>query len=107
MTVESAKAFYKRIDVDEAFRTQFQNATSNDERQMLVQNAGYNFTPEEWEAAITEISASDNQELSDAELAAVNGGSIPIDWIKWPPIKWPPFGGRLQPMYGIVVNPNL
>ena len=93
MSVESARAFYERMITDEAFRTQQQSAASDDERREIIQAAGYNFTPEEWEAAVAQISESSEGELSDAELTAVSGGvSLP----GWPP-KWPP----VFPMYGI------
>ncbi|MEH1992179.1 Nif11-like leader peptide family natural product precursor [Nostoc sp.] len=70
MSVESAKAFYSRIITDNAFQTQLGQATTNEERQQIMQAAGYEFTPEEWEAAKAQI----NEELSDAELTAVSGG---------------------------------
>ncbi|WP_414581498.1 Nif11-like leader peptide family natural product precursor [Scytonema sp. PCC 10023] len=92
MSIESARAFYDRIVTDEAFKTQYQSAASDDERREIVLAAGYNFTPQEWEAAMTQISQSSNEELSDAELTAVSGGSIrPLPG--WPP-KWP------TPVYG-------
>jgi predicted ribosomally synthesized peptide with nif11-like leader len=76
MSIESAKAFYLRMTTDEAFRTQLEQAASVEERQQILQAAGYDFTPEDWEAAKAQIqaSASANGELSDAELTAVSGG---------------------------------
>ncbi len=53
---------------DEAFRTQYQNATNDNERREVALAASYNFTPEEWEAALNKISESCEGELSDAEL---------------------------------------
>jgi predicted ribosomally synthesized peptide with nif11-like leader len=73
MSIESAKDFYQKITTDETFRTQLQN-TASEERIALIQAAGYDFTPEEWEAASAEISESSNHELSDAELTEVSGG---------------------------------
>lgn len=93
MSIESARAFYDRIVTDEAFKTQYQNAASDDERREMVLAAGYNFTPQEWEAAMTQISESSNEELSDAELTAVSGGSSVLS-SKPPklPIAYPLYG---------------
>lgn len=78
MSIESAKAFYKKMVTDEAFRTQYQNAATNEERREIVLAAGYDFTPEDWESATTQIQASnsttDDRELNDAQLEAVSGG---------------------------------
>ncbi|KAB8315274.1 Nif11-like leader peptide family natural product precursor [Tolypothrix campylonemoides VB511288] len=93
MSIESATAFYERIVSDEAFKTQYQNAVSDDERREIVLAAGYNFTPQEWEAAMTQISESSDEELSDAELTAVSGGSSVLS--SKPP-KWP----IAYPLYG-------
>ncbi|MGL5874037.1 MAG: Nif11-like leader peptide family RiPP precursor [Xenococcaceae cyanobacterium] len=74
MSIENAKAFYERMTTDEAFRTQYQNATTDEERQAIV--ADYKFTQEEWEAASTEIIdvQDDEGEISDAELESIAGG---------------------------------
>jgi predicted ribosomally synthesized peptide with nif11-like leader len=79
MSIESAKAFYLTITTDEAFRSQFQNAASDNERRTIMQTAGYSFTPKEWEAAKTQIlePISADSELSDAELEAIAGGRRP------------------------------
>ena len=81
MTIESAKAFYQRITTDEAFNTEYENASSDEERQDIITSAGYDFTSEEWEAALTSLNSS-QEELSDAELAEVSGGKgiIPQDF---------------------------
>lgn len=95
MSVESAKAFYERIATDEAFRTQHRNAATDDERREIVLAAGYNFTLEEWQSALAQISESSNGELSEAELTTVSGGvTLPIL-----PIlpKIPP----MSPLYGV------
>ncbi|KYC40658.1 Nif11-like leader peptide family natural product precursor [Scytonema hofmannii PCC 7110] len=94
MSIESARAFYERIVTDEAFKTQYQNAVSDDERREIVLAAGYNFTPEEWEAAMTQISESSDEELSDAELTAVSGGaSVLLGKLPKRPIVYPFYGG--------------
>jgi predicted ribosomally synthesized peptide with nif11-like leader len=92
MSVESAKAFYGRMVGDEAFRTQYRNAASEDDRRDILLAAGYNFTPEEWETA--------QEEISDAELEAVSGGVHPsiLDYFD----KRKPF--PIRPLYGAPVN---
>ena len=73
MSVESARAFYERIATDETFQKQLRNATNDDKRLDIILAAGYSFTQQEWEAAIAQISES-NDGISDAELEAVAGG---------------------------------
>ncbi|MUG97848.1 Nif11-like leader peptide family natural product precursor [Scytonema sp. UIC 10036] len=94
MSIESAKAFYQRMIADEAFRTQYQNASSEDSRRDFTLSAGYSFTSEEWETALQQISEQDDGELSEAELTSVSGGLRFI--YPWPPEKFPP----VQPLYG-------
>jgi predicted ribosomally synthesized peptide with nif11-like leader len=94
MSIESASAFYQRIITDEAFRTQLQN-TASEERTAIIQAAGYDFTPEEWEAATADIleTAEANTELNDAQLEAIAGGILPkitIYGVALPPkLRWP------------------
>ena len=76
MSIESAKAFYQRITTDETFNTEYKNASSDEERKGIIASAGYDFTPEEWEATIGEVSHSSEDELSDRELTEVSGGII-------------------------------
>lgn len=96
MSIESAKAFYSQMTADEAFRSQLEQAVSKEERQQILQAAGYDFTSEEWQAAIEQIqdSKAADSELSDAQLEAVSGGIATIaiygsikpidvsDWLK-------------------------
>jgi predicted ribosomally synthesized peptide with nif11-like leader len=93
MSIESAKAFYSRMTTDETFRSQLEQAASKEERQQIIQTAGYNFTPEEWKAATAQIQESKaDSELSEAQLEAVSGGVAAmygaiwtddiIDWLK-------------------------
>ena len=78
MSIESAKAFYSRMTTDEAFRTQLEQAASKEERQQIMQAAGYDFTPEQWEAATAQVQDSNaaDSELSDTQLEAVSGGGM-------------------------------
>jgi predicted ribosomally synthesized peptide with nif11-like leader len=99
MSIESAKAFYERMATDETFRLQHQNAKADGERRQLVQGAGYDFTPEEWESALAEIAEAAKSQLSDAELESVAGG---IKFIGYPPtFPWTPKFPTAFPMYGI------
>ncbi len=95
MSIESAKAFYSRMTTDETFRSQVEQAASKEERQQILQAAGYDFTPEEWKAATAQIQESKaDSELSEAQLEAVSGGVAAqamyaviladdiIDWLK-------------------------
>jgi predicted ribosomally synthesized peptide with nif11-like leader len=93
MSIENAKAFYERMSTDEAFRNQYQNATTDDERRQFLMVAGYDFTSEEWQTAVAEISKSSDGELSNAELESVSGGILPGGCI---PSKRPP----VRPLYG-------
>jgi predicted ribosomally synthesized peptide with nif11-like leader len=75
MSIKNAKAFYQRITEDSDFRTPFESASTKEERRQLIKDAGYDFTTDEWQAAVTEIQAVDsNQEIQEAELEAVSGG---------------------------------
>jgi predicted ribosomally synthesized peptide with nif11-like leader len=75
MSIKNAKAFYQRITEDSDFRTPFESASTKEERRQLIKDAGYDFTTDEWQAAIAEIQAVDsNQEIQEAELEAVSGG---------------------------------
>lgn len=75
MSVESAKAFYKQVATDAAFLTQLLNA-SDDQRRERVNAAGYRFTQQEWEVVLAHLSALNERQLSDAELAAIAGGLV-------------------------------
>ncbi|WP_019503881.1 Nif11-like leader peptide family RiPP precursor [Pleurocapsa sp. PCC 7319] len=77
MSIENAKSFYERVSTDKQFRTQLENTASAEERQKIIQAAGFEFTNQEWEIAKEQIlatSESNNGELSEAELTAVSGG---------------------------------
>ena len=95
MSIESAKAFAERMTTDDAFRIQLQEASSDEERQVLVKVAGYNFTQEEWETI--------RSELNEQQLEAVAGGVQDFNF--QPPSRvFPglersegPFGGTYQP----------
>ena len=97
MSIESAKAFYSRMTTDQTFRTQLEQAGTREERQQILQAAGYDFTSEDWEAVKAQFQASStDSELSDAELTAVSGGKSIVDWID----KYP-----ITPLYGMPIDP--
>jgi predicted ribosomally synthesized peptide with nif11-like leader len=88
MTIENAKAFYQRMTEDSDFRTPFESASTKEERQQLIKDAGYDFTADEWQAAVTEIQAADsNEELQEEELEAIAGGvqAVALYGVIWPP----------------------
>jgi predicted ribosomally synthesized peptide with nif11-like leader len=77
MSIENAQSFYVRVTTDEKFRTQLEQIVTAEERQQIIQAAGYKFTSEEWETAKKQILAASDlneSELSDAELTSISGG---------------------------------
>ena len=79
MTIESAKAFYQRMTEDNTFRTPFEEAPNKEERQQLIKDAGYDFTADEWQEAVTKIQTTDyDEELKEEELEAIAGGVAAI-----------------------------
>lgn len=118
MSLENVKAFYERLVSDETFRDRLQSAPSEEDYSQVVFDAGYNFTPEEFEEYTSQLleseSADELKDLSKEELEAVFGGIIgdfivqPLYGVTRPiwPIKpiWPIRPIRPQPLYGAVVN---
>ena len=77
MSIESAKAFYTKMTEDDAFRAPFEQQSTDEERRQMIADAGYEFTAEEWQAAMTEMSNSNCEgELNEEELEAVAGGFL-------------------------------
>jgi predicted ribosomally synthesized peptide with nif11-like leader len=75
MSIENARAFYQRMTEDNNFRSPFETASTKEEKQQLIKNAGYEFTVDEWQAAMKELEvANDTEELSEADLEAIAGG---------------------------------
>ncbi|MEN9518068.1 MAG: hypothetical protein RLZZ381_656 [Cyanobacteriota bacterium] len=76
MSIENAKAFYQRMTEDVELRTIFESLSTLEEYQQLIQDTGYLFTTDEWQAAVVEIQADVfNQELKEEELEAITGGA--------------------------------
>lgn len=94
MSVESAKEFLLRLGTDETFREQIANAPSVEDSKRIAQEAGYNFTDEDYQVATSQIleSASTENELSDEQLESVAGGALNFGRLP----------GLVQPLYGVV-----
>lgn len=73
MSIENAKAFYYKMTSDITFRTQLEQAVSKEERKQILQAAGYEFTPADWEAAKVQFKQAFEQ-LSNAQLQTIDGG---------------------------------
>jgi predicted ribosomally synthesized peptide with nif11-like leader len=71
MSLDSAKAFVKKFDGEAGFRDTILNAPTDQDRQKLVQQAGFTFTKAEMAQVIKE---KQETELSDEQLKAVAGG---------------------------------
>jgi predicted ribosomally synthesized peptide with nif11-like leader len=98
MSIENAQLFYVRVSTDKEFRTQLEQTETIEERQQIIQTAGYKFTAEEWEIAKEQILAtsdSSDGELSEEELTAVSGGveSSVGDFLKKPLFPFTPIYG--------------
>ncbi len=87
MSLESVKAFYQRLAKDEEFRSRLEGLETSEQSSQLLQQAGYNFTEEEFENYTAELLESnlnegDLKDLNEQELEAVFGGMTPF-----PPIE--------------------
>ncbi|BAY09977.1 Nif11-like leader peptide family natural product precursor [Calothrix sp. NIES-2098] len=99
MSLENVRAFYERLASDEAFRNQIQSVESKDAGREILQNAGFDFTPaefEEYTEQLLETNAAndDLKDLNPQELEAVFGGAIPVIFPGVLPIL----------MYGVVIT---
>ena len=73
MSIESAAAFYDRLQNDDALQEQLKAAGDRDRVEAYVRDKlGYDFTKEEMQKVIFER----NPEMTDEELEAVVGGSV-------------------------------
>lgn len=99
MSLENVRAFYEKLASDEAFRQEIQTVDSKDAGREILQNAGFDFTSEEFEEYTEQLLESNtaNEDLKDLnpqELEAVFGGAIPVLF----PGVWPIL------MYGVVIT---
>jgi predicted ribosomally synthesized peptide with nif11-like leader len=74
MSVESAKAFYTRLQTDEAFRHQYRHASTDEARQAFIQASDYDFTTQDWHTVIHQAQQETAGSLSEEELESVAGG---------------------------------
>ncbi|MEH2410024.1 Nif11-like leader peptide family natural product precursor [Nostoc sp.] len=116
MSIENVQAFYVRVANDETFRAQLQDIPSKDEASRIVNDAGYDFTQEEFEEYTTQLLESTTSEgelrdLDEKELETVFGGFTGkygaqpscFKWW-WPSPKPQPLYGVVQPLYGVVAQ---
>ncbi|MEA5535813.1 Nif11-like leader peptide family natural product precursor [Crocosphaera sp. XPORK-15E] len=123
MSLENVRAFYERLAQDETFRSELQELKNQGECSQFVQEAGYNFTKEEFENYTSELleSSLDEGELKDLnerEMELVFGGASgnkPL--YPFPPflrdllpsnVPWPPkpFEPPIVPLYGVIISPE-
>ncbi|MHC5822640.1 MAG: Nif11-like leader peptide family natural product precursor [Nostoc sp.] len=115
MSLENVQAFYIRVANDETFRAQLQDIPSKDEASRIVNDAGYDFTEEEFEEYTTQllestISEGELRDLDEKELETVFGGFNGKPGAQPPHFKWwwpskphpQPVYGVVQPAYGVV-----
>ncbi|MEH1948590.1 MAG: Nif11-like leader peptide family natural product precursor [Nostoc sp.] len=78
MSIQDAKAFFNAVLTNDNFRSQLQSPKTNEERAVAIRAAGYNFTPEESQQLLNQITeaAAIDSGLSEAELEAVAGGVL-------------------------------
>ncbi|MEM8780290.1 MAG: Nif11-like leader peptide family natural product precursor [Cyanobacteria bacterium P01_G01_bin.49] len=79
MSLENVRAFYERLAEDVEFRSELQEVKTKEECSQFVQEAGYDFTQEEFEtytSHLLESSQADGElkDLDKQELEAVFGG---------------------------------
>ena len=88
MFLESVIRFYKRLVKDQDFRSQLETAASPEECRKMMQEAGYDFTQEEFETATAQILEKKGlrdlddsfSELSEQELELAFGGFAKSYW---------------------------
>jgi predicted ribosomally synthesized peptide with nif11-like leader len=126
MSIQSVKEFYVQLAVDEAFRAKVKGAQGLEQGMAIIQEAGYDFTAEEWEDYTVQIleASSPLQELTEQQSEAVVGGTsqpatpwtfpgvqlppgvnIPPDILSGLPVGWgqpPGSGGGAVAMYGTI-----
>jgi len=113
MSIENVQAFYVRVANDQTFRAQLQDIPSKDEASRIVNDAGYDFTQEEFEEYTTQLLESTTSEgelrdLDEKELETVFGGFTVKNGAQPSCLKWllspklQPVYGVAQPVYGVV-----
>ena len=85
MSVGAVRDFWQKAQTDQALQQQMRGVKTDDMETAITAvvrvaaAAGFSFTPSEYEAALKEELARRHTagELSDEELSAVAGGSVP------------------------------
>ncbi|MGK7941023.1 MAG: Nif11-like leader peptide family natural product precursor [Crocosphaera sp.] len=116
MSLKNVKAFYQRLAQDEEFRSQIKEVKTFEESSQILQQAGYNFTQEEFEDYTSELFETNSDEgelkdLNEKELELVFGGSssnfpspqFPLFVLTLLPEK-NRFNPPVQPLYGVIVS---
>ncbi|MBT9314433.1 Nif11-like leader peptide family RiPP precursor [Leptothoe spongobia] len=111
--LEKVKEFLVRLVKDSTFITQLQQRSA-DQVQSFLQDAGYDFSQDEFESATLKILDLKEQnqfhELSEAELVGAVGGWLRLypkysGWLFKRPGRFPIDDPIAQPMYGVVIEP--
>ena len=95
MFLESVIRFYKRLVKDKDFRSQLESAANSSECKKMMQEAGYEFTQEEFETATVQILEKKGlrdlddsfSELSEQELELAFGG-VWLSYWDWKPLTY-------------------
>ena len=91
MFLESVMRFYKSLVKDKDFRNQLETASNPEECSQIMQEAGYDFTQEEFETATAQILEKNAlrdlddsfSELSEEELELAWGGVWSYSFVKF------------------------
>lgn len=90
MSLNNVRAFYERLINDEDFRGNLQKSQSPEESGQIINEGGYSFTQEEFEAFTAELVEQNTEheylrDLGEQELEAVFGGiSSALRIFPWP-----------------------
>jgi predicted ribosomally synthesized peptide with nif11-like leader len=87
MSLQSARDFIKRIETNLGLKERLEAAPDYEARQQIVQEAGFDFTVEEFKQAVEELAAAACQELTPEELQDIAAGAGKIHWCPfhgWP-----------------------
>jgi predicted ribosomally synthesized peptide with nif11-like leader len=121
--LEKVKDFLIRLVRDEDFRSQLMSEKAEEVRK-VIEDGGYKFSQEEFETAAIKIlelkELGQFDDLSEEELVGAFGGLTTINdrviqplygVIYWPPKgypqPWPKPIPQPQPLYGIIVPPDV
>ena len=74
MTQQSAKQFIEKCQKDPQFQKKVSGVKNPSEMETILKESGFNFTKDEYKAAIKSIHG---KEYSDAELSKIAGGTPP------------------------------